>query len=280
FRPWGRAERRQRVPDWLRGGRYCGPERLQMRRVDVARGEAQHVEAAQGGKQKIGRHLQQLRAISAAGRRCRFSIFRIRHRHMLSPTATQHKRTGGVSFPDVGWKARRTEVHMERIICDVAIIGAGTAGLTAERAASGEGATTCLIEAGPGGTTCARVGCMPSKLLISAADAAHAAAGAATFGVHPENVRIDGRQVMARVREQRDRFVDGVFRGIEKYPPTHFRKGHARFLDETTLMVGDATRVEARAIVLAVGSRPSVPEPLSHLGSRLLTSETVFELED
>lgn len=169
---------------------------------------------------------------------------------------------------------------MERITCDVAIIGAGTAGLTAERAASGEGATTCMIEAGPGGTTCARVGCMPSKLLISAADAAHAAAGAATFGVHPENVRIDGRQVMSRVREHRDRFVAGVFRGIEKNPPTHFVTGQARFLDEGTLMVGDATRVEARAVVIAVGSRPSIPEPLRHLGPRLLTSETVFELED
>ena len=57
---------------------------------------------------------------------------------------------------------------------DVAIIGAGTAGVAAYRAARAAGATATLIEGGASGTTCARVGCMPSKLLIAAADAAHA----------------------------------------------------------------------------------------------------------
>ena len=57
-----------------------------------------------------------------------------------------------------------------------------------------------LIEGGPHGTTCARVGCMPSKLLIAAAEAAHAVREAPGFGVHAGAVRIDGRAVMARVR--------------------------------------------------------------------------------
>ena len=66
---------------------------------------------------------------------------------------------------------------------DVAIIGAGTAGIAAYRAARAGGATAMLIEGGVDGTTCARVGCMPSKLLIAAADAAHAVATAPSFGV-------------------------------------------------------------------------------------------------
>ena len=57
---------------------------------------------------------------------------------------------------------------------DVAVIGAGTAGLAAYRAAKAAGASAVIIEGGPYGTTCARVGCMPSKLLIAAAEAAHA----------------------------------------------------------------------------------------------------------
>jgi len=57
---------------------------------------------------------------------------------------------------------------------DVAIIGAGTAGLGAYRAAKAHTDSVVLIEGGPYGTTCARVGCMPSKLLIAAAEAAHA----------------------------------------------------------------------------------------------------------
>ena len=58
---------------------------------------------------------------------------------------------------------------------DVAIIGAGTAGMSAYRAARAHANSVLLIEGGIYGTTCARVGCMPSKLLIAAAEAAHQA---------------------------------------------------------------------------------------------------------
>jgi len=61
---------------------------------------------------------------------------------------------------------------MQILRTDVAIIGAGTAGLSAYRAAKAEGASALIIEGGAYGTTCARVGCMPSKLLIAAAEAA------------------------------------------------------------------------------------------------------------
>src|SRR6202158_426699 len=99
---------------------------------------------------------------------------------------------------------------------DVAIIGAGTAGLAAYRAARAAGATAMLIEGGAYGATCARVGCMPSKLLIAAADAAHAIGMAPRFGVHLDGaVRIDGRAVMDRVRRERDRFVGFVLRDVE-----------------------------------------------------------------
>src|ERR1700675_412139 len=91
---------------------------------------------------------------------------------------------------------------------DVAIIGAGTAGLAAYRAAKAAGASVAIIEGGDYGTTCARVGCMPSKLLIAAADAAHAVGKAPSFGVHVDGVvRIDGCAVMERVRRERDRFI-------------------------------------------------------------------------
>jgi dihydrolipoamide dehydrogenase len=63
---------------------------------------------------------------------------------------------------------------MKTLQTDVAVIGAGTAGMTAFRSALAHTDRALLIEGGPYGTTCARVGCMPSKLLIAAADAAHA----------------------------------------------------------------------------------------------------------
>ncbi len=61
---------------------------------------------------------------------------------------------------------------MRRLRVDVAIIGAGRAGLTARREVASRGGVPLLIEEGPYGTMCARVGCMPSKLMIAASEVA------------------------------------------------------------------------------------------------------------
>ena len=164
---------------------------------------------------------------------------------------------------------------------DVAVIGAGTAGLAAYRAARTAGASAVIVEAGPYGTTCARVGCMPSKLLIAAAEAAHAIARAPGFGVHVDApVGVDGREVMARVRRERDRFVGFVLDGIEKIPAADRITGHARFVDPNTLEVEGGPRIAARSIVIATGSRPSVPPMLQGLGDRLVVNDDVFSWDD
>ena len=87
---------------------------------------------------------------------------------------------------------------------DVAVIGAGSAGLGAYRSALEWTPNVVMIEGGPYGTTCARVGCMPSKLLIAAAEAAHASEQASEFGVNTGSVAVDGVAVMDRVRRERD----------------------------------------------------------------------------
>jgi len=166
---------------------------------------------------------------------------------------------------------------MRTINTNVAIIGAGTAGLGAYRAARAEGATAAIIEGGPYGTTCARVGCMPSKLLIAAAEAAHAASHAAPFGISVGSVQVDGEAVMARLRRERDRFVGFVVDGVEALPPEDRLVGYARFVDDGLLQVGDHTRVHAASVVIATGSKPVVPEVLSGLGDRLVVNDDVFE---
>jgi len=170
----------------------------------------------------------------------------------------------------------------QTIEVDVAIIGAGTAGLVARRQALTHGAErVLLIEGGPHGTTCARVGCMPSKLLIAAAEAAAAVRGASTFGVEPGGLRIDGAALMARLRRERDGFVGSVLKSIDKIPEQNRLDGWARFVGRSSLEVegpDGRTRVNARAIVVATGSSPSVPASLRELGDRLLTSDTLFEL--
>jgi dihydrolipoamide dehydrogenase len=170
---------------------------------------------------------------------------------------------------------------MKSLQVDVAIIGAGSAGLPAYRAAKAAGASAVLIEGGPHGTTCARVGCMPSKLLIAAAGAAHDAARTAPFGVHVDGtIRIDGREVMQRVKGERDRFVGFVIEGVEQIPEADRLTGYAKFLEDGLLQVGEHTRVRARSVVIATGSSPVVPPMYRALGDRAIINDDVFQWND
>ena len=170
---------------------------------------------------------------------------------------------------------------MKTLRPDVAVIGAGTAGMTAYRAAREHTDRVVVVEGGPYGTTCARVGCMPSKLLIAAAEAAHTIAEAPAFGVHAGAVRVDGRAVMARVRAERDRFVGFVVEAVERWPDEARIRGHARFVADQVLQVDDHTRIEADRIVIATGSSPALPRAWRDaLGDRLLVNDDVFEWQD
>jgi len=164
-----------------------------------------------------------------------------------------------------------------RIETDVAVIGAGTAGLAAYRAVKAAGKRALLIEGGAHGTTCARVGCMPSKLLIAPAEAAHAAARFPAFGMQAVDVKVDRRAVMERVRAERDRFVAFVTDDVEALPESDKLRGHATFIDDRTLLVDDRVLVKAASIVIATGSSPVFPAAWRALGDRLATNEDVFE---
>lgn len=164
---------------------------------------------------------------------------------------------------------------------DVAIIGAGSAGLSAWHAASKQSDSVVLIEGDEYGTTCARVGCMPSKLLIAAAEAAHHARDAHGFGVRVRGeIEIDGRAVMARVKHERDGFVSRVLESMQRIGAANLLQGHARFAAPHTLIVGDHTRLEARNIVIATGARPSWPGFFEAAGDRLVVNDDVFEWHD
>ena len=172
-------------------------------------------------------------------------------------------------------------MKMKRREVDVAIIGAGTAGLAARREAKKAGASVVLIEGGPYGTTCARVGCMPSKLLIHSAEVAHEVSTASNFGVEIQGrPKINGKAVLERVRRERDRFVGFVLDSVDDIPREEKIAGYARFDGPGTLLVEDHTRIEAGAIVVASGSSPWIPSNLSGLGDRLLISDDIFECED
>ncbi|MAK49038.1 MULTISPECIES: dihydrolipoyl dehydrogenase [unclassified Marinobacter] len=169
---------------------------------------------------------------------------------------------------------------MEKRTVDVAIIGAGTAGMVAYQRVRKLTDKVVLIEGGHYGTTCARVGCMPSKLLIAAADNAHQMQLGELFGVSAGDIRIDGKRVMERVRSERDRFVASVIDSVEKFPDAHRMEGHARFASPNRLVVDGSVELEAGRIIIATGSRPNVPGFLKDAKDRLVVNDDIFEWQD
>ena len=161
---------------------------------------------------------------------------------------------------------------------DVAVIGAGSAGLPAYRAARMHTEKVVLIEGGVYGTTCARVGCMPSKLLIAAAEAAHSIETASKFGVYSSKPTINGHDVMKRVRSERDRFVGFVLESVENIDQNHHFRGHAQFIDNHTIQVEDKI-IEAKSVVISTGSSPKLMSMFNGLGDRLVVNDNIFDWE-
>jgi dihydrolipoamide dehydrogenase len=161
-------------------------------------------------------------------------------------------------------------------IVDVAIIGAGTAGLAALREVKKRTDNFVLINDGPYGTTCARVGCMPSKALIEAAKAFHRRTTFEDFGIRgAEHLAVDVPRVLARVRRLRDDFVRGVLKATDDLGERNIA-GHAQFEGPDALLINGRRR-RAKRIIIATGSHPQMPPRWRDLGDRVLTSETLFE---
>ena len=133
-----------------------------------------------------------------------------------------------------------------------------------------------LINDGPFGTTCARVGCMPSKALIAVAKTFHQRSFLAAAGITgTESLKADLPAVLRHVRKLRDTYVGGVLKITDELGERVI-VGRARFVQPDTLEVGDR-QLRARHIIIATGSRPIVPKPWRMFGERVLTSDTLFE---
>lgn len=162
---------------------------------------------------------------------------------------------------------------------DTVIVGAGTAGLSALRVVRRRTEDFLLVNDGHWGTTCAAVGCMPSKALIEAANAFHRRHALDDLGIRGgRDLRADVPAVLARVRRLRDGFVKGPAATPDKLGRRAIA-GRARLLGPGLIEV-NGDRIEARAIILAPGSRPIVPKPWAAFGDRILTTDTLFEQPD
>ena len=166
---------------------------------------------------------------------------------------------------------------------EVCILGAGSAGLYAAGQVARKTKDFLLIDPGPLGTTCARVGCMPSKVFIQAADDIYRARHAfGREGIHgAEHLRANIPEVLAYVRKMRDDFASGPARKAEQFEKHgHLIRGAAQFVAPDAVEV-NGERIEAKAFVIATGSRPVVPAAWQEqFGEKIITTDTLFEQED
>ena len=165
---------------------------------------------------------------------------------------------------------------------DVAIIGAGSAGLYALGQVRRFTDSFVLIDGGELGTTCARVGCMPSKVLIQVADDFHRKSIFQREGIEGgDALRINIADAMEHVQDLRDTFVDRTLsHSVDQLEEDKLIESYARFVDGNTLVTEDGETVHAKKIIIATGSRPIVPDAWQAFADHIITTDELFELED
>lgn len=162
---------------------------------------------------------------------------------------------------------------------DLAVIGAGAAGLVTAGGAAQMGLKVVLFEPGEMGGECLNTGCVPSKALLAAAHAAHGGAAAGRFGVHFAAPTIDWPDVKAHIRRAIDAIAPHDSQQRFEGFGVEVVRAYARFVSPDALEA-DGRRFTARRIVIATGSAPAVP-PIPGLGEAPhLTNETIFGLAD
>jgi len=163
---------------------------------------------------------------------------------------------------------------------EVAIIGAGSAGLYALSQVRKGTDDYLLINSGPYGTTCARVGCMPSKSLIRIAEYYHNRLDFEKSGIkHSDALEVSIPDVLQRIREQRDFLVNqNINHSITRLGDKALT-GKAEFIDSNTLKVNN-NEIRAEKIIIATGSSPVYDPDWEAFREHILTTDELFEQKD
>lgn len=164
----------------------------------------------------------------------------------------------------------------ETILYDLAVIGAGAAGLTASQSAAVLGWRVALIEGKHIGGDCTWVGCVPSKALLAVARRVYQTRQSAHMGVYSDGVRVDFEGVMAFVKrtiaeiyaEETPEALRAL--GVDVY------EAYASFQDAHTLTLSDGRVLRAKRFIIAIGAKSNIPDGMSNVP--YLTHETLFDL--
>lgn len=161
---------------------------------------------------------------------------------------------------------------------DLIVVGAGPGGYQAAVHASQMGKTVALVEKGELGGSCLNVGCIPAKTLLWSSRLYRQCTEAKSFGIEVGPARLDLRAVVDR----KDRIVAAQKTGISgllRRSEVEVLAGHARLVARNVVSVGGEF-LEAANVLLATGSEPLIPPIVGISAEHVLTSSSVFELDE
>ena len=147
---------------------------------------------------------------------------------------------------------------------DLAVIGSGGAAMSAAIAASQAGKSVVLVERGVLGGTCVNIGCVPSKTLLAAAGARHAALTNPFKGAPTSAAPVNLGDLVAQKDALIERLRDAKYADVAAAYGFQVRPGQASFLDGDTLAVdgqaveGNASRMSRLVNDYNVGDRITV----------------------
>ncbi len=160
---------------------------------------------------------------------------------------------------------------------DLIVIGGGSGGLAAAQRAALHGARALVFESGRLGGTCVNVGCVPKKVMWTAAQLAHALDDARDYGF---DVTVGGHN-WERLKTSRDNYVEflnGIYARNLDRNAVELVRSRAELQGPGTVRDANGQAYTAEHIIIATGGYPRVPElPGAELG---ITSDGFFELTD
>jgi pyruvate/2-oxoglutarate dehydrogenase complex dihydrolipoamide dehydrogenase (E3) component len=162
---------------------------------------------------------------------------------------------------------------------DLAVIGGGSAGLTAADFGVKLGVKVALIEKDLVGGDCTWTGCVPSKAILKVGNVVKTMQQADRFGLDSADDPVDFQRVMESIRE----VIQGVY--AEESPEVLREAGidvyleAARFQDPHTIQIGEDKVIKAKRSIIATGARSFIPYIKGLDDVPYLTYETVWDID-
>jgi pyruvate/2-oxoglutarate dehydrogenase complex dihydrolipoamide dehydrogenase (E3) component len=161
-------------------------------------------------------------------------------------------------------------------VYNVAVIGAGTAGLVTAAGTAGLGGRVALIERNLMGGDCLNFGCVPSKALISSARLIQQIRESEKWGLDRQQPQFVFEKVFERMRARRAKIAPNDSQERFESLGVDVFRGEARFVSPREIHVG-GQKLRARNFVIATGSRAVIPKIKGIEDVPYFTNETIFD---